>query len=119
MSRMLRAGLITLGVLSFLDLLTPLLTDGEFPPIEVAWAAAAIGAASLAMVAVAWRRHTWGLVTLIALRMLSGLAAVPAFFAAGVPAGVAALAAGLVAATVVGIALCLAGSRPSRLAVPA
>lgn len=119
MSRMLRAGLVTLGVLSLLDLLTPLLTDGQTPPREVALASAALGAASLVTVAAAWRGHGWGLVGTIVLRMLAALASVPALFVSGVPAEVAVLAATLIAVTMAGIALCLAGSRRSQVAVTA
>ena len=50
MSRSIRTGLVLLGILSVLDLLAPVLTDGEFPPIPIALAVAALGLAGLALV---------------------------------------------------------------------
>src|SRR5689334_25148579 len=52
---MFRTGLLILGLLSVADLLLPLLTDGESPPVAVALVAAALGLASLVLVISAWR----------------------------------------------------------------
>ena len=79
-------GLGSLAVLSVLDLLGPLLTDGSHPPMSVALAGAAIGLASLALILPAWRGSRRAAWILVALRLLSALSAAPAFFAAGVPA---------------------------------
>ena len=118
MSRNLQAGLIVLGVLSLLDLLTPLLTDGDHPPMSVALGAAAIGAVSLVCLAYAWARDSSkALFGLIALRLLSALLAVPALFVDGVPTAASAGAAALIALTVVGTVLCLSGSRRTTPAV--
>jgi hypothetical protein len=118
MSGNLRAGLIVLGVLSLLDLLTPLLTDGDHPPMSVAIGSAAIGAVSLVCLAFAWVRDSGkALFGLIALRLLSALLSVPAFFIDAVPAVASAAAAVLIALTLVGTVLCLSGSRRTTPAV--
>lgn len=111
MSRTFRAGLIVLGVLSTLDLLTPLVTDGEHPPMAVALVAALLGLASLVLAISAWRGAVRAAVVLVALRLLSALSAVPAFFTDGVPAIAVGAAAAVVAVTVVGVVLVLAGMR--------
>jgi hypothetical protein len=110
-SRSFRIGLILLGVLSALDLLAPLLTDGEHPPMAVALVASAIGLASLALVVSAWRGATRAVIPLVVLRLLSALAAVPAFFAPGVPGSVMGVAATGIAATILGVVLVLSGER--------
>ena len=108
MSRSLRAGLILLGVLSVLDLLMPLLTDGDHPPMPVAIGAAVLGLASLALVVSAGRGATRAIIPLVVLRVLSALSAVPAMFVAGTPGVVVALVVVGLAATVAGAALTLA-----------
>jgi len=117
MSGNLRVGLAILGVLSLFDLLAPLLTDGEHPPLVVAIGASVIGAASLVCVALAWRGSKKAVLALVALRLLSALSAVPAFFVEDVPATASAAAAVGVALTVVGVVLCLAGSRRTNAVV--
>jgi hypothetical protein len=111
MSRSFRAGLIVLGVLSALDLLGPLLTDGEHPPMAVALVGSVIGLASLALVVSAWRGATRATIPLVILRLLSALAAVPAFLEPGVPGPAMAAAAAGIALTVVGVALTLSGAQ--------
>ena len=81
MSRSLRAGLIVLGVLSVLDLLTPLVTDGEHPPMAIALGSAVIGLASLVLAVSAWRGAMRAVLPLVVLRALSAISAVPAVFA--------------------------------------
>jgi CHASE2 domain-containing sensor protein len=103
MSRTFRAGLIVFGLLSAGDLAGPLLTDGEHPPMSVALIGSALGLVSLVLVVLAWRGTRRAVVPLIVLRVLSGLSAVPAFFAGDVPPG-AMVAAGLT------IALAAAGT---------
>ncbi|MET9633829.1 hypothetical protein ABZX92_40865 [Lentzea sp. NPDC006480] len=106
---MFRAGLVLLGLLSVADLLLPLLTDGEAPPMAVALVAAALGLASLVLVISAWRGARRAILPLIVLRGLSAVAAVPAFFEPGVPAPAIAAAAATIALTAVGAALTLKG----------
>jgi hypothetical protein len=98
-----RFGLVLLGLLAVADLFSPLLTDGEHPPMTIAIGASVVGLLSLVLVVFAWRGMRWALAPLITLRLASALFAVPAFFASDVPT-VAVAAAGVgVAATVVGV----------------
>ena len=111
MSRMNKAGLIVLGLLAVVDLLTPLMTDGEHPPMEIAVGAAAVGLISLVFVGLVWRGKRWALAPLITLRLASALLAVPAFFESGVPAPAVAAAGLGVAATVFGVVAILLPTR--------
>jgi len=106
-SRSARAGLVVFGVLSVVDLLGPLLTDGQHPPMAVALAGAVIGLASLLLVVAAWRGASRAVIPLVVLRVLSALSALPAFFGSGVPAAVVAFAAAGIVATGVGAVLVL------------
>lgn len=100
---MYRFGLALLGLLALLDLATPLLTDGDHPPMSIAIGSAVVGLISLVLVGFAWRGRRWALAPLITLRLASALLAVPAFFASDVPTA-AVIAAGFgVGATVVGV----------------
>jgi len=109
-----RAGLVVLGALSALDLLAPLLTDGEHPPMSIALLVAALGLASLVLVVSAWRGARRAVWPLIALRLLSALSAVPAFFVPGVPAIAVAAASAVIVLTMAGIALVVpAALRPA------
>lgn len=117
LSRSFRTGLIVLGVLSVADLAGPLTTDGDHPPMWVAVIGAVLGLASLALVVAAWRGSRRSVLPLVALRLVSALTAVPAFFVDDVPAGIVALVAVLVVATLAGVAL-VSGSN-DREAVPA
>lgn len=100
---MYRFGLVLLGLLALSDIATPLVTDGEHPPMSIAIGAAVVGLISVVLVVLAWRGKRWALAPLITLRLASALLAVPAFFESGVPTA-AVLAAGVgVAATVVGV----------------
>ncbi len=110
---MFRAGLLVLGLLSVADLLLPLMTDGESPPMAIALAAAALGLASLVLVISAWRGARRAVLPLVVLRGLSAATALPAFFVAGVPAPALVSAAAVVLLTAVGAVLALKG----RLAV--
>ena len=115
MSTSLRAGLVVLGVLSLGDLAAPLLTDGENPPMSVALIGSAIGAASLVLLALAWRGRVGAAVGLVALRVLSALTAVPAFFFEGVPVVPMVLAGIAISLTLVGSVLVLSGIRRPAL----
>jgi len=107
MTRSHKTGLALLGLLSLLDLVGPLVTDGETPPMEVALVGAALGLASLVLIAYVVRGATRAVTPLVVLRLLSAAAAVPAFFVDDVPEGVAALAGALVVLTLIGVVLLL------------
>lgn len=115
-TRSYRVGLTLLAVLSVLDLLTPLLTDGQHPPTAVALAASVLGLASLSLVVVAWRGSRRALLALIVLRTLSALSATPAFFVPGVPTPAVAAATGLIILTFVGVAFVIGAARRNLLA---
>jgi hypothetical protein len=117
MSRSYRTGLVILGVVSLLDLAGPLTTDGDHPPMLVALVGAAIGAASIVCVWLAWRGTTRAVLPLVVLRLLSALTALPAFFVDDVPSAIVALAAAFVLLSLAGVAM-VVGSR-DRQAVPA
>jgi hypothetical protein len=108
---MYRFGLVLLGLLALMDVATPLLTDGDHPPMSIAIGSAVVGLISLVLVGFAWRGKRWALAPLITLRLASALLAVPAFFASDVPAAAVAAAAFGVGATVVGVIAVLLPSR--------
>lgn len=105
MTRSHKTGLAILGLLSLLDLVGPLVTDGENPPMEVALVGAAIGLVSLVLIGYVVRGATRAVAPLVVLRLLSAVAAAPAFFVDDVPSGVVALAGALVALSVIGVLL--------------
>jgi hypothetical protein len=106
-----RWGLVLLAVLSVVDLAGPLLTDGEHPPMEIALLGAGLGLVSLFLVVLAWRGRRWAVVPLIAVRVLSAVAALPAFFVDDVPVGAVVAAGVVVGLTVLGTALLLVPAR--------
>jgi hypothetical protein len=106
-----QGGLVVLGLVSVLDLLMPLLTDGDHPPMVIAIGAAVIGLISLVLVGLAWQGKRWTLAPLVTLRLASALLAVPAFFASGVPAPGVAAAGIAVAATIFGVVAVLLPNR--------
>lgn len=112
-TRLYHVGLTLLAVLSALDLLAPLLTDGQHPPMAVAVAAAVLGLASLSLVGVAWRGSRRALSALVVVRMVSALSATPAFLSPGVPAAAMAAATGLIILTLVGVGFVIVGARRS------
>lgn len=116
MRRSYRIGLIVLAALSVLDLLGPLLTDGEHPPMSVALIGAALGLASIALILPAWRGSTRAVWGLVGLRVLSALSAVPAFFEPDVPAPAVVVAAVLIVVTAIAAGLVVAGTRQVALA---
>ena len=102
-----RAGLVLLGLLSLGDLATPALTDGETPPMDVAVGVGLLGLASLVLVVLAWRRPAraaWVRARGV-LRVVSALAAVPAFLVDDVPVAARVAAAVGVLLTVAGVVL--------------
>lgn len=102
-----RTGLILLGLLSVGDLAGLALTDGEHPPYAVAALGAALGLGSLYFVAKAWQGSRAALRPLFAMRIVSALTAVPAFFVDGVPTAALVSAAAIVILTAVSV--CLVG----------
>ncbi|MFF3664339.1 hypothetical protein [Microtetraspora malaysiensis] len=104
-SRTLVAGLILSGLLGLVDVVTMPFGDGEHPPFAVAVAGAVLGLLTLVGVVLAWRGGRAGAVVVIVTRLLSGLGAVPAFFADGVPGPVRVLAGLGVVLTLAGVAL--------------
>jgi hypothetical protein len=104
-------GLVVLGVLSVIDLIGPLTTDGEHPPMAVALVGTVLGLISLALVVSAWRGARRAIMPLVILRALSALAAVPAFFVDDAPGGVKAVVGVAVAVTLAGIAAVMGGRR--------
>jgi hypothetical protein len=117
MTRSVRTGLVLLGVVSVLDVLGVLLSDGDHPPMFIAVVGACLGLASLGCIAAAWRGRREALLPLVVLRLVSALTAIPAFFVDDVPTGIVVLAAAFVAVSLAGVAL-VSGSR-SREVVPA
>jgi hypothetical protein len=114
MSPTFRLGLGLLGLLSLADLALPLLSDGEHPPMAIAVVSAAVGLASLVLIAFAVRGSRGATIGLIVLRALSALSAVPAFVEPEVPAAAQITAGAVVLLTMIGVGLVL---RPSRRAV--
>jgi hypothetical protein len=117
MTRSFRTGLVLLGVVSVLDVLGVLFTDGDHPPMYIALIGTALGLASLGCVAAAWRGRRQALLPLVVLRLASVVTAIPAFFVDDVPAGIVVFAAAFVAVSLVGVAL-VSGGR-ERVAVTA
>jgi hypothetical protein len=115
MSGVYRTGLAVLGVLSLGDLAAPLLTDGQHPPMFMALIGSALGLVSLVLVGLAWRGRTSAAVALLVIRVLSAVAAVPAFLTPGVPQGAMVLAGVLIALTLLGVVLVLSGVRRPAL----
>lgn len=113
-SKMLVAGLLLLGLLSIGDVLAPVLTDGQTPPMSIALMASGLGLTSLACVYVifaAGKGSRPALAVLVATRGVSALSAVPAFLVPEVPRIVQAMAGAGIALTVVGVVLTLGGRR--------
>ncbi len=80
-------GLVLAGLLALGDIATPLLSDGEHPPIVIGLICAALGLITVAGIVTAWRRPSRGAVTaIIVTRLLSAVAALPALAVDGVPA---------------------------------
>lgn len=98
-------GLSLLALLSLADLSLPLVTDGDHPPMAVALVGSGLGLASLVLIGYAARGARRAVTPLVALRALSALTAVPAFFAEDVPTPAVAFAAAFVALTAGGVAL--------------
>jgi hypothetical protein len=119
MTRLFRAGLIVLGLLSLVEVAGPVTTDGQHPPMQIALIGAGLGLISIVLVILAWPGRMAPAIGVIVLRLLSALTAVPAFLVPDVPIG-AKIAAGVgITLTVVGAALVLAGLRRRALVTAA
>lgn len=105
---LLTAGLLLAGLLGLADLATPLVTDGEHPPVVIALLAAALGLATLVAAVAAWRGSRGAAWVVIATRLVSAVTALPAFVVPDVPAPVVLAAAVGVAATVLAAGLIIA-----------
>jgi hypothetical protein len=110
-----RAGLIVLGLLSLVSLSSPLWTDGQHPPMMIALVDAGVGLICIVLIALAWPGRLWAAITVVVLRLLLALTAVPAFVAPGVPAGPMIAAGAGIGLTLVGAVLVLAGLRRRAL----
>ncbi len=100
-----RTGLILLGLLSLGDIADLALTDGQHPPYAVAALGAALGVGSLYFIVKAWQGSRAALRPLCAMRIVSALTAVPAFFVHDVPAAALGAAAAIVVLTAVSVFL--------------
>jgi len=117
MTRSTKAGLIVAGVLAVGDLLTPVLSDGEHPPMSIALISLAIGVVTLIAAVPAWRGNRAAGWVVVASRLLSMLGALPAFFVADVPPPALIAAAAGVVLTLLVVGLLAPGlSRRTRLA---
>jgi hypothetical protein len=107
--RSVSAGLALLGLLSVFDIVTAFIPPGvgePGPPLEILIAGAVLGLGSLVLVAVLLRgARGWPAWLLVALRAISGLLALPAFFEPDVPRAWVVLAAIFLVLTIVGIVL--------------
>jgi hypothetical protein len=106
-----RTGLALLAVLSLVDVPTPLVTDGDHPPMGVALVTSLLGLASLALAWYAARGSRRAVAPLIGLRILSALTSVPAFFVDDVPAAIRFFVVVFLVLTTVGVALTLSPER--------
>ena len=105
MTRSRSVGLAILGLLSVLDVLTPLFTDGDHPPMAVALVGSVIGLASLVLIWHVARGARRAVMPLVLLRVLSAFAALPGLIVDDVPVAIRGLVAVWVALTIVGVVL--------------
>lgn len=105
MTTSVRLGLVLFGLLSVGDIADLALTDGHHPPYLVAALSALLGVASLYFVVTAWRGSPSALRPLLALRILSALTAVPAFFVSDATGAAVGSAGAIIVLTVVGVLL--------------
>jgi hypothetical protein len=105
---LLTAGLVLAGLLGLADLATPLVTDGEHPPMAIAVIGAGLGLATLVAAVAAWRGSRGAAWVVIATRLVSAVTALPAFVVPDVPAPAVLAAAVGVAVTVLAAGLIVA-----------
>jgi hypothetical protein len=98
-------GLVIAGLLALGDIATPFTGDGEHPPMVIGILTAVLGVITVAGLVPAWRGSRAGVTAIIVTRLLSAVAALPAFFVDGIPGPVRVLAAVAVAVTVLSVVL--------------
>jgi len=108
-----RVGLVLAALLGLADIVGGMTQFGADAvlPIAAVLVAIGLGVATLVLVAVAWRGAGWAIWSVIVLRAVSALTALPAFFLPGVPAEAVITATAAIAVTVLAIALILMGGR--------
>ncbi|NUR71720.1 MAG: hypothetical protein HOU81_12935 [Hamadaea sp.] len=106
----LRTGLVLAVLLGLADVAQPF-SGGDFPPMGVAIAGAALGLITIGSAVYAWRGNRIATVAVVVTRLLSALSAVPAFFVPDVPAAARIAAAAICALTVAAVALVSPGLR--------
>ena len=116
MTTLSRTGLVLFALLSIGDVADLFLTDGSHPPYSVAITGAILGLASLTLLPSAWRGSLTAIRLVCALRVVSALTALPAFFVADVGAAPIVLAAAIVVLTGLAVVL-VAGSLRRTAAV--
>jgi hypothetical protein len=104
-SRTLRIGLVIAAVLGVADIAAAVAGGGDTPPMAVAIPTAALGLITLVAVGYGWHGRRAAVGTIITVRVLSALGAVPAFFADDVPAPLVTTAAAIVVLTVAVVAI--------------
>ncbi|PZH07927.1 hypothetical protein C1I97_17085 [Streptomyces sp. NTH33] len=104
-TRLLATGLVLSGLLGLVDVISLPFGDGEHPPFVVAVVGAVLGLITLVGAVLAWRGSRAGAVAVIVTRLLSGLSAVPAFFADDVPGALVGAVAFALLVTLAGVAL--------------
>jgi hypothetical protein len=98
-------GLVIAGLLALGDIATPFTSDGEHPPLVIGIISAVLGLITAAGIVLARRGSRGGITAIIVTRLLSAVAALPAFFVDDVPAGAVVAAAVGVVITLVSVAL--------------
>lgn len=98
-------GLVIAGLLALGDIATPFTSDGEHPPLVIGIICAVLGLITAAGIVLARRGSRGGITAIIVTRLLSAVAALPAFFVDDVPAGAVVAAAVGVVITLVSVAL--------------
>lgn len=108
-----RVGLALAALLGILDIIGGLSQFGSdvLLPAAVAATIIGLGVITVGLVPFAWRGAGWASWTIICLRVLSALTALPAFFVSGVPVVAVIMATVTIAVTVLAIALILMRGR--------
>jgi hypothetical protein len=109
-------GLVIAGLLALGDIATPFTSDGEHPPLLIGIICAVFGLVTTVGIVRAWRGSRGWVTAIIVTRLLSAVAALPAFFVDGVPAGAVAAASIGVVITLVSVALLASRLRRPALA---
>jgi hypothetical protein len=81
-------GLVLAGLFALGDITTPLMSDGEHPPMAIAIADSILGLICAVAIVLAWRGSRGAVTAIIVTRLLSVVSALPALFVDGVPTAV-------------------------------